>query len=311
MGIKSLGYMGFSVSDVPAWRSYLTKKVGLMEVDGSDEKALYRMDSRSWRFAVEKGEADDLELAGYEVANQKALKLMTERLREAGVQVKTGDTELAEKRGVMELISFKDPFGLSLELYYGATELFEQPFISPTGVSGFVTGEQGLGHYFYAVPDIEKGLSFYTDLLGFELSDVIDIAMGPELTVRGYFLHCNGRHHTLAIAEAPLPKRVHHFMMQALTIDDVGHTLDRLDGLTDKSIDSNLRAEENDSSASSMITATLGRHVNDHMVSFYAATPSGFELEFGWGARDVKDPSWVVTRHNRTAMWGHKSVRRK
>jgi biphenyl-2,3-diol 1,2-dioxygenase len=311
MGIKSLGYMGFSVSDVQAWRSYLTKKIGLMEVNGSDEKALYRMDSREWRIAIEKGDSDDLEFAGYEVANPKALRLMTERLREAGVQVKTGDTELAEKRGVMELISFKDPFGLSLELYYGATELFEQPFVSPTGVSGFVTGEQGAGHYFYAVPDIEKGLSFYTDLLGFELSDVIDIAMGPELTARGYFLHCNGRHHTMAIAEAPLPKRVHHIMMQALTIDDVGHTLDRLDGLTDKSIDSNLRAEENDSSASSMITATLGRHVNDHMVSFYAATPSGFELEFGWGARDVKDPSWVVTRHNRTAMWGHKSVRRK
>lgn len=46
MGIKSLGYMGFSVSDVQAWRSYLTKKIGLMEVNGSDEKALYRMDSR-------------------------------------------------------------------------------------------------------------------------------------------------------------------------------------------------------------------------------------------------------------------------
>lgn len=55
MGIKSLGYMGFSVSDVPAWRSFLTEKVGLMEVVGSDENALYRMDSRSWRIAVERG----------------------------------------------------------------------------------------------------------------------------------------------------------------------------------------------------------------------------------------------------------------
>lgn len=245
------------------------------------------------------------------MANPKALRLMTERLREAGVEVKTGDTELAEKRGVMDLISFNDPFGMSLELYYGATELFEQPFISSAGVSGFVTGEQGAGHYFYAVPDIEKGLSFYTELLGFQLSDVIDIAMGPDITVRGYFLHCNGRHHTLAIAEAPLPKRVHHFLLQALTLDDVGYAYDRLDGSSDKLTDSNLRAEESDNNTSSMITATIGRHVNDHMVSFYAETPSGFELEFGWGARDVDDCSWVVTRHNRTAMWGHKSVRRK
>ncbi|MBH2031257.1 MULTISPECIES: biphenyl-2,3-diol 1,2-dioxygenase [Pseudomonas] len=311
MGIKSLGYMGFSVSDVPAWRSFLTEKVGLMEVVGSDENALYRMDSRSWRIAVERGEADDLAFAGYEVANPLALKLITERLREAGVQVRTGDTELAEKRGVMELVSFEDPFGMPLEIYYGATELFEQPFVSGTGVTGFLTGDQGAGHYFYAVPNIEEGLAFYTGILGFQMSDVIDIAMGPDITVRGYFLHCNGRHHTMAIAEAPLPKRVHHFLLQALTLDDVGHAYDRIDGLGDKSTDSNLRVPANSDIRSSRITATIGRHVNDHMISFYAETPSGFELEFGWGARDVDDRSWVMTRHKRTAMWGHKSMRNK
>nr|AAB25250.1 2,3-dihydroxybiphenyl 1,2-dioxygenase {N-terminal} [Pseudomonas, LB400, Peptide Partial, 31 aa] [Pseudomonas] len=29
--IRSLGYMGFAVSDVAAWRSFLTQKLGLME----------------------------------------------------------------------------------------------------------------------------------------------------------------------------------------------------------------------------------------------------------------------------------------
>jgi len=47
------------------------------------------------------------------------------------------------------------------------------------------------------------------------------------------------------------------------------------------------------------------------MISFYSETPSGFELEFGWGAREVDDRSWVMTRHKRTAMWGHKSLRNK
>lgn len=28
MSIKSLGYMGFSVKDVPAWRSFMTQKLG-------------------------------------------------------------------------------------------------------------------------------------------------------------------------------------------------------------------------------------------------------------------------------------------
>ena len=306
MCIKSLGYMGFSVSDVPAWRSFLSEKVGLMEVIGSDDSAQYRMDSRSWRIGVQKGEADDIAFAGYEVANPLALQQMTARLRQAGVQVKTGDTELAEKRDVMELISFEDPFGMPLEIYYGATDYFELPLVSGTGITGFLTGAHGAGHYLYAVPNIEEALAFYTGVLGFQMSDVIDIAMGPDFTARGYFLHCNGRHHTIAIAEAPLPKRIHHFLLQALTLDDVGHAYDRLDGIGGKTTDSNLG-----DSTSSCITATIGRHVNDHMVSFYAQTPSGFELEFGWGARDVDDQSWVMTRHKRIAMWGHKPVRSK
>jgi biphenyl-2,3-diol 1,2-dioxygenase len=311
MSIKSLGYMGFAVKDVSAWRSFLTKKVGLMEVAGSDESAQYRMDSRSWRIAVQKGASDDLAFAGYEVANPAALQEMTERLRNAGIQVATGNAELAKRRGVMELISFQDPFGMPLEIYYGATDVFERPFVSSAGVTGFVTGEQGAGHYFYVVPSLDEGLAFYTGVLGFQMSDVIDIAMGPDLTVRGYFLHCNGRHHTLAIAAAPLPKRVHHIMLQALTLDDVGHACDRLDGMDDKTIDSNLRLPTNVDRTASCLTTTIGRHVNDHMISFYCETPSGFELEFGWGAREVDDRSWVMTRHNRTAMWGHKSLRNK
>lgn len=307
MNIKSLGYMGFTVSNVPEWRDFLSKKVGLMEAEGTEESARYRMDSRSWRISIDSGDDDDISFAGYEVANSKALKAITERLIKAGVEVATGDEELAKKRDVIELISFKDPFGMSLEIYYGATDVYEHPFVSGTGVTGFKTGEQGAGHYFYVVPDIKKALDFYTEALGFQMSDVIDIAMGPDTTVRGYFLHCNGRHHTIAIAEAPMPKKIHHFLLQANTIDDVGHACDRLDGI-DKNIDSNL-GKAGDKGIESCLTTTLGRHVNDHMLSFYAATPSGFEMEFGWGPRDIDDESWVVTRHKRTAMWGHKSLR--
>jgi biphenyl-2,3-diol 1,2-dioxygenase len=307
MSIKSLGYIGFSVSDVSEWRNFLSNKIGLMEVDGDEDSARYRMDCRSWRISVEKGSDDDISFAGYEVADPESLKEITERLIKDGIDVTIGDEKLAKKRNVMELISFKDPFGMSLEIYYGATEVYQLPFVSSTGVTGFRTGEQGAGHYFYVVSNIEKALDFYTKTMGFKMSDVIDIAMGPDLTVRGYFLHCNGRHHTLAIAEAPIPKKIHHFLLQANTIDDVGHACDRLDAI-DTNIDSNLGTAEGN--VESCLTTTLGRHVNDHMLSFYAVTPSGFEVEFGWGPRDIDHESWVMTHHNRTAMWGHKSLRK-
>ena len=116
MSIKSLGYMGCGVMDVPAWRSFLAQKLGLMEAGVTDDGALFRIDSRAWRIAVQQGEADDLAYAGYEVADAAGLTQMTEKLRQAGIEVVTGDVELAKRRGVMGLILFADPFGLPLEI---------------------------------------------------------------------------------------------------------------------------------------------------------------------------------------------------
>jgi biphenyl-2,3-diol 1,2-dioxygenase len=89
---------------------------------------------------------------------------------------------------------------------------------------------------------------------------------GPDVTFDMEFFHCNPRHHTLALVPLPAPKQLHHFMLQAQSIDDVGFALERA------------------GAAKVPITATLGRHTNDHMVSFYARTPSGFDVEFGYGA---------------------------
>ena len=58
------------------------------------------------------------------------------------------------------------------------------------------------------------------------------------------------------------------------------------------------------------IARSLGRHTNDHMVSFYLQTPSGFDVEYGWGARVVDDSTWQVQFHTSGSMWGHRPVSR-
>ena len=49
----------------------------------------------------------------------------------------------------------------------------------------------------------------------------------------------------------------------------------------------------------------LGKHTNDHMVSFYMKSPSGFEVEYGWGARVIDDATWNVVHHTSGSIWGH------
>lgn len=285
MGVKALGYYGFEVSDLAAWRKYATEFLGLMEVAGPDGEQRYRFDERAWRIAATEGPADDLSYAGFELADADGLNALLARLENLDIPA-TRDAALAKRRGVTDLAVCKDPTGLQIELYYGAREATEQPLVSPAGVSGFVTGEQGAGHIVLYAGDIAAARRFYQDGLGFHMSDYIDMALGPDFTLELNFLHCNPRHHTLALVPVPAPKHLNHFMIEVAHMDDVGRAYDRA-----------ARLGVN-------IANTLGFHPNDQMFSFYAYAPGGFEVEYGWGARTIGD-DWKVVRHSVTSTWGH------
>ena len=53
------------------------------------------------------------------------------------------------------------------------------------------------------------------------------------------------------------------------------------------------------------LSLTLGRHSNDDMLSFYPMTPSGFDVEYGWGGLEVDDETWHVLTHAKNSAWGH------
>jgi len=285
MSIGSLGYLGFAVKNPAAWGEFATGILGMMPGENPNR---YRIDELAWRFAVEEGDVDDIAYIGFEVAGVSELEAMRKRLKEGGVAITDGKPETLAERGVLDLITCADPDGLAVEIFYGPTLRTEAPFQSPAGVPQFVTGTQGLGHAVLATKDIAKARHFYQDLLGFRLSDTIRMRMGAQAHFDMEFFHCNPRHHTLALIPLPLPKRLHHFMLQAESLDTVGFALERA------------------VAASAPITSSLGRHTNDQMVSFYTRTPAGFEVEFGYGALEIDDATWRVTRHDKPSTWGHK-----
>lgn len=288
MTISSLGYVGFSVKDPDSWSAFATGVLGLMPAEAAGDARRFRLDDLAWRIAVERGDADDLAYLGFEVAGLAELDALRTRLADAGVAVGNGDPELLAERGVLGLISCPDPDGLKVEVFYGPTLRTETPFASPAGVSAFVTGGQGLGHVVLSTKDMVAARGFYRDLLGFRLSDTIRMRPTPRFSFDMEFFHCNPRHHTLALIPVPMPRRLHHFMIQVPTLDAVGFALERAEA------------------AGAPITASLGRHTNDRMISFYARTPGGFEVEYGFGAIDVNEATWRVARHDKPSAWGHK-----
>jgi 2,3-dihydroxybiphenyl 1,2-dioxygenase len=286
--IKQLGYLGFEVSDRPGWCRFASEVLGLGVGATTAGGALpLRMDERERRIALHEGPRDDLAYVGWEVRDRAALRALAARLRQAGTAVVEASAAEAAERGAEALLRCADPNGVPVELAVGA-RLAAEPFRSSRLLSGFVTGEQGLGHVVLVTKSLRETERFYCELLGLRLSDRIRTRLGGVLPLEIVFLHANPRHHSLAFAEAPLPKRVHHFMLELGSLDDVGRTLDRC-------LDTRVP-----------IAQTLGRHPNDRMLSFYATTPSGFTVEVGWGARSVDDASWEVREYGEMSEWGHR-----
>ncbi|HET6708879.1 iron-dependent extradiol dioxygenase HsaC [Amycolatopsis sp.] len=292
MGIRSLGYLRIEATDMAAWREYGLKVLGMVEGKGENPDALYlRMDDFPARLVISPGDADRLAVTGWEVAHAAELADLRSRLDSASVPYKEGTPEELADRRVDELISFDDPSGNTQEVFHGVA-LQHRRVVSPYGHK-FVTGEQGLGHVVLSTKDDEASLRFYRDVLGFRLRDSMRLPPqlvgrppdGPPAWLR--FFGCNPRHHSLAFLPMPTPSGIVHLMVEVENTDDVGLCLDRA-----------IRRKV-------PMSATLGRHVNDLMLSFYMKTPGGFDVEFGCEGRQVDDDNWIARESTAVSLWGH------
>lgn len=282
--ITQLGYLAFEVSDLAAWETFATGVLGLAVARRWDGGISLRMDGHAQRFFLTQGPADDLAAVGWQVADEAALEAVAARLRTAGHEVIEGASGEAAARQVVRLVHLRDPGGNRVEISFGPA-MGDGPFVSPFARSGFVADELGLGHLVVSAPETAKTAAFYQELLDFKLSDrIVCEFYGHPVDIT--FVHTNARHHSLAFG-GPQPKRLHHFLLEVRSLDDVGAALDRAVG------------------AGVRIAQMIGRHPNDKMVSFYAFTPSGFQFEYGCGGRLVDDETWQPTVHDRISEWGH------
>ena len=283
--VAQLGYLGLEVSNLAAWEKFATEVLGVGVVNRQENGGFaLRMDSHAQRFVVSPGKADDVAFLGWQVADDAALDALSARARAAGIDVREGTPEEHAARKVARLVAFTDPGGMPTEVFHSPA-LVAEPFVSSVVRSGFVADEQGLGHVVISANDQQESRRFYEGVLGFRLSDHI-IASVHGYAVNIAFFHANARHHSVAFGEKQR-KRIHHFMLEVRSMDDVGLAFDRA-----------LRG-------GARIMQTLGRHPNDRMFSFYAKTPSGFQFELGWGGRQVDDATWTPTTYDHISEWGH------
>jgi 2,3-dihydroxybiphenyl 1,2-dioxygenase len=284
----ALGYLVFAVRKPLRWDRFCRDMLGLPEsVANPDGSRGYRMDGTMQRLIVAEGAEDDLAALGLTCEDDRVLDAFAACLRRMGIAVEEGSDALRASRRVQRLMVLRDPDGNAVELAVGM-ESAPVLFISTAFPSGFHTGRLGIGHAVLVSHRLEAMEAFYTGALGFGVSERLATRVGP-MEIKGIFLHCNERHHSVAIFDMPLQKRLQHFMLQAEDLCDVGMALERakLDKVP--------------------ISLDLGQHpYPDGTISFYGMTPSGFDFEIGAGCKEIEPKGWQPLHTSVTSSWGHK-----
>jgi 3,4-dihydroxy-9,10-secoandrosta-1,3,5(10)-triene-9,17-dione 4,5-dioxygenase len=280
--IQALGYFVVDSRTLSPWREFASDVLGAAVVPrDSADRLRIRIDDHPWRIEIRASAEERLCCVGWQVGDAEALERLTKRIEAAGIQVTALEATAARERGISAAARFTDPSGLGVELFVVRHESSAR-FVSPCGVQ-FVTGPLGLGHLVLRVGAYRECVEFYRGVLGFGTSDLLTLG-DMQIT----FLHCNRRHHSLALASGHSGCELLHVMLEVTSLDDVGYAFDRCE------------------KRGVQLVKTIGRHSNDHMVSFYARTPSGFEVEYGWDGLKIDPATWTVRQLESPSVWGHR-----
>jgi 3,4-dihydroxy-9,10-secoandrosta-1,3,5(10)-triene-9,17-dione 4,5-dioxygenase len=287
MSITELAYMVIGSPDVAGWKSLAQDVIGFAARETDDGALFLKMDERDFRIMIVPHEAEHVLATGWAVRDEASYLSLRMKLLATGVELRDENAPRAAQRRTQALCTFKDPAGNAIELCWGIISDFT-PFISPVGVPRFVTGDLGMGHIALPAPDLEASRRFWTEVMGFSVSDILTMPFGGR-DVKLYFTHCdNRRQHSLALAGIPHRGGCVHFAVEMPSIVDVGKAMDRVE-------QANLK-----------LAMTLGQHVNDDAISFYFLTPGGTMMEIGCEGALMEWERHTVFETTLPSRWGHK-----
>ena len=289
-GHINLGYLLAESQQLDEWQRFAREGLGVHTDAPESGVIALRIDRHARRLIVREGPADDVIALGWQLDGDAALQLALERLRAQGILVQERRRRRSRVTRRRALLGLRWAEASALRAVHAAPVLGRPLDMQ---ASGFVTGAQGMGHFAITTREPEAMLEFFQDVFDARISDTIDDRLnGIDLDIT--FLRLNARHHTIATAATrgkrmdPIRTRIHHVNLQASSLDDVTQAYRRLRDL------------------GFAIANGIGQHPNDRELSFYVASPSGFEIELGWNPIEVSDEaSWQPVHYHGTSLWGH------
>ena len=242
IGVKQMGYATFETPDLARAIDYYTQYLGLTEVQRDGKSAYLACPSDFHSVVLTEGSSAAVTRLALQLAPDADLEAFAKQTAAKGIQVRR-KSDAGPNTPVT--LSVTDPSGLEVELLASRPVTEKRP--DNHGVA-----PRKLGHTAFFTADIQATVKFYTEVLGFRVSDWIG-----DFFV---FMRCNPDHHTVNFISGP-KRGLHHI---AFELNDWNHVKEACDLLARQDLD---------------LIWGPGRHGPGHNIFTYHYNPDGFTIE--------------------------------
>jgi catechol-2,3-dioxygenase len=280
MQIKRLGYATFATPDIDRQLDYYSGVLGLVVTERDGSRAVLATRTGLEAIALERGDAADLTRLSFQVAPGSDLAEIAKELGQHGIR---SELRSGISPGVARALVFKDIKGTWIELFA------DYVFAKDDGKQAVITPLK-LGHVAHRVVDVQQVVKFYTDVLGFRVSDWRDDTFA--------FLRCGVDHHTVNFVIDPTAK-LHHIAFEVKDWPEMHRACDFL--------------AKNDI----RLVWGPGRHIIGHNVAAYHRNSDDVRVELFCELDQIKDEGlgyfdprpWHQDRPQVPKVWPKETLR--
>jgi catechol 2,3-dioxygenase-like lactoylglutathione lyase family enzyme len=278
--VRRLGHATLTTPDIARQIAYYTEVVGLTLIAREKDRAFLATRQGLEAVALEQGKPNALARLSFQVAPGSDLADVARDLCAHGIAC---ERRRDVSPGISEAVSFTDIKGTAIDIF--ADYEFAKEDRALAGIMPIK-----LGHVAYRVTDVQAVVKFYTDVLGFRVSDWRDDTFA--------FLRCGPDHHTVNFVVDPEPQ-LHHI---AFEVKDWAEIQRACEWLAQNGIH---------------LVWGPGRHIIGHNIAIYHRNADKMRVEFFCEMDQMKDEAlgyfdprpWHQDRPQRPKVWGADTLR--
>lgn len=277
-----LGYIAVNVTDVERSANFYRDMVCLDQVGEIREDIAFLSSSSDYHnLILNQSDKPGLKRIAFEMESTQQLEKAFELLEKSGCHPAEVDQAERSLLKIDKAFRFKDPNGVTFELYNRMLQRAKPYQPDPIKVLK-------LDHIVLRVPDFQETVRFFTDVLNFKISDT---RHKPDGEMYFAFMRCfpNPYHHSFGIAQGD-DLRMFHIAFKVADINDVGTARNRL-------LNYNVP-----------VIFGPGRHLASGSIFMYFLDSDGLTLEYTLGMEEFpeenpREPRMLDNTLRTTDMW--------